>query len=120
MSRRPKRRPPIQARAQATVADILASTARILEREGYDALTTNAIARVAGVGIGSLYQYFEVAQPRARDRNRRLRRRRGHVRLRRHVRSCNGASQATSGGVWHVSQSRMHTAITSFGAGYAR
>ena len=59
MSRRPKRRPPIQARARATVADILAATARILEREGYDALTTNAIARVAGVGIGSLYQYFE-------------------------------------------------------------
>jgi hypothetical protein len=33
---------------------------------------------------------------------------------------CNGASQATNGGVWHVSQSRMHSAIVSHGAGYAR
>ena len=60
--RRPKRRPPTQARARRTVADILAATARILERDGYDALTTNAIARVAGVGIGSLYQYFETKE----------------------------------------------------------
>jgi len=49
----------VQTRARATVADILAATARILERRGYGALTTNEIARVAGVGIGSLYQYFE-------------------------------------------------------------
>ena len=49
----------MQTRARATVADILAATARILERRGYGALTTNEIARVAGVGIGSLYQYFE-------------------------------------------------------------
>lgn len=34
--------------------------------------------------------------------------------------ACNGSSQATNGGVWHISQSRMHTAITSFGVGYAR
>ena len=60
--RRPRRRPPTQARARATVADILAATARILEREGYEALTTNAIARVAGVGIGTLYQYFETKE----------------------------------------------------------
>ena len=33
---------------------------------------------------------------------------------------CNGSSQATNGGVWHISQSRLHTAITSFGVGYAR
>ena len=55
---RATRRPPRQQRAHATVADILAATARILEREGYEALTTNKIARVAGVGVGSLYQYF--------------------------------------------------------------
>ena len=31
---------------------------RILEAEGLDALTTNRIAAVAGVSIGTLYQYF--------------------------------------------------------------
>lgn len=56
--RRVRRRPPKQRRAHATIADILAATARIIERDGYDALTTNEIARVAGVGVGSLYQYF--------------------------------------------------------------
>ncbi len=56
--RRVRRRPPKQPRARATVGDILAATARILERDGYEALTTNEIARVAGVGVGSLYQYF--------------------------------------------------------------
>lgn len=35
-------------------------------------------------------------------------------------RRCNGSSQSTNGGVWHISQSRLHTAITSFGVGYAR
>ena len=34
--------------------------------------------------------------------------------------ACNGSAQATNGGVWHVSQSKMHTAIAAFGAGYAR
>jgi len=29
-----------------------------LKREGFDAITTNRIAEVAGVSIGSLYQYF--------------------------------------------------------------
>lgn len=33
---------------------------------------------------------------------------------------CNGSVQSTNGGVWHISQSRMYEAITSFGAGYAR
>ncbi len=56
--RRVRRRPPKQSRARATVADILAATARILERDGYEAVTTNELARVAGVGVGSLYQYF--------------------------------------------------------------
>ena len=34
------------------------ATARILVRGGFDHASTNEIARVAGVGIGSLYQYF--------------------------------------------------------------
>jgi AcrR family transcriptional regulator len=32
--------------------------ARILERDGFGALTTNRIAAVAGVGIGTLYEFF--------------------------------------------------------------
>jgi len=48
----------VQRRARATVDDVLEATARILERDGHAALTTNKIARVAGVGVGSLYQYF--------------------------------------------------------------
>ncbi|MEE3622552.1 helix-turn-helix domain-containing protein [Nitrospirillum sp. BR 11752] len=37
---------------------ILDATARVLVRDGYAALTTNAVAVAAGVSIGSLYQYF--------------------------------------------------------------
>jgi AcrR family transcriptional regulator len=33
-------------------------TAHILVRDGYEQASTNKIARVAGVSIGSLYQYF--------------------------------------------------------------
>lgn len=48
----------IQARSQATVDAILAATAHILVREGYDRASTNKVAERAGVSIGSLYQYF--------------------------------------------------------------
>ena len=34
--------------------------------------------------------------------------------------ACNGSAQATNGGVWQISQTKMHSAITSLGAGYAR
>lgn len=53
----PRRRPK-QARAQATREAIFQATAQILESEGEARLTTNRIAEVAGVSIGSLYQYF--------------------------------------------------------------
>ncbi|MFO0634899.1 MAG: TetR/AcrR family transcriptional regulator [Nannocystaceae bacterium] len=52
------RKQPKQARAQATVEAILTATAEVLTEQGYEAATTNAIARRAGVSIGSLYQYF--------------------------------------------------------------
>jgi AcrR family transcriptional regulator len=54
----PPRRRPRQRRAQQTVEAILDAVVRILKREGYAAITTNHIAEVAGVSIGSLYQYF--------------------------------------------------------------
>lgn len=34
------------------------ATARILERYGYDKISTNKVAESAGVSVGSLYQYF--------------------------------------------------------------
>jgi AcrR family transcriptional regulator len=52
------RKRPTQARARARVELILDATAMLLERDGYDALTTNAIAQAAGVNVASLYQYF--------------------------------------------------------------
>jgi len=36
---------------------LLEATARVLVKEGYDRASTNRIADVAGVSIGSLYQY---------------------------------------------------------------
>jgi AcrR family transcriptional regulator len=52
------RKLPKQERSQATVEAILAATTRILTEGGYDRLTTNRVAELAGVSIGSLYQYF--------------------------------------------------------------
>lgn len=37
---------------------ILEAAARILDRQGWGRFTTNTVAEVAGVSIGSLYQYF--------------------------------------------------------------
>ena len=47
-----------QKRSRLTVDALLEATARILVTEGFDRASTNKIARLAGVGIGSLYQYF--------------------------------------------------------------
>lgn len=53
-----QKKQPRQARAQVMVAALLDSTARILASGGYAALTTNRVAEVAGVSIGSVYEYF--------------------------------------------------------------
>ena len=47
-----------QERSRLTVNALLEATARILIREGYDKASTNRIAEVAGLSVGSLYQYF--------------------------------------------------------------
>jgi AcrR family transcriptional regulator len=52
------RKQPRQARSLATVNAVLEATIQVLEREGGDAATTTRIAEVAGVSIGTLYQYF--------------------------------------------------------------
>ena len=52
------RRQPRQERSRATVDAILTATTQVLMSHGYAGLTTNRVAEVAGVSIGSLYQYF--------------------------------------------------------------
>ena len=52
------RKRPRQARSKATVDTILEATTRVLVKQGFDGLSTNAVAGAAGVSIGSLYQYF--------------------------------------------------------------
>lgn len=37
---------------------LVEATARVLVKEGFDKASTNRIAEVAGVSVGSLYQYF--------------------------------------------------------------
>lgn len=52
-----RRRLPRQQRSQETVHCILVAAARVFRAEGF-AATTNRIAAVAGVSIGTLYEYF--------------------------------------------------------------
>lgn len=47
-----------QQRSRVTIDAILEATARIVGQVGLDRATTNRIAELAGVSIGSLYQYF--------------------------------------------------------------
>ena len=57
-SRTNPRKSASQERSRQTVDALLEATARVLVKEGYDRASTNRIAEVAGVSIGSLYQYF--------------------------------------------------------------
>ena len=52
------RKQPRQSRSISLVRAIREACLRILEHEGAEALTTNRIAEVAGVGVASVYQYF--------------------------------------------------------------
>lgn len=53
----PKKRPSTP-RGEETYRHVVAATARLLERGGYEALTTNHVAKRAGVGIASVYEFF--------------------------------------------------------------
>ena len=57
-ARRAPRRKPRQERSLHTVDVILQATKRLVVQVGLDKVTTNGVARLAGVSIGSLYQYF--------------------------------------------------------------
>jgi AcrR family transcriptional regulator len=52
------RKAPVQDRSRETVEVILTATARVLVDVGYDRASTNKVAEVAGVSVGSLYRYF--------------------------------------------------------------
>ena len=58
MSSSPGRRVPKQARARAKVDKILTAAREVLLAGGPEGFNTNLIAKRAGVGIGSLYEYF--------------------------------------------------------------
>ena len=55
---RAMRKAPRQRRSQSTVESIVEAGARVLAQKGWANFTTNEVARIAGVSIGSLYQYF--------------------------------------------------------------
>jgi len=65
------RKSPRQQRARATVEAIVEAAARILETAGPAGFNTNAVARRAGVSVGSLYQYFPGKQALVAELSRR-------------------------------------------------
>jgi AcrR family transcriptional regulator len=52
------RRTPSQARSRARVEQMLNCAIAVIAEKGSEAMTMSEIARLAGVSIGSLYQYF--------------------------------------------------------------
>jgi AcrR family transcriptional regulator len=56
------RKEPVQRRARETVDAILTATERIVREQDFERVTTNEVARRAGVSVGSLYQYFPCKQ----------------------------------------------------------
>ncbi len=52
------RKAPSQARSWVMVDTLLAAATRVLARESLAGFNTNRVAEVAGVSVGSLYQYF--------------------------------------------------------------
>lgn len=52
------RKKPRQRRSRVTVETIFEATIQVLLANGLEAITTTQIAARAGVGVGSLYQYF--------------------------------------------------------------
>ncbi|MGO2336270.1 TetR/AcrR family transcriptional regulator [Providencia sp.] len=52
------RRAPSQNRSRMMVSVILESATRVLAETGWSKFTTNQVASIAGVSIGSLYQYY--------------------------------------------------------------
>jgi AcrR family transcriptional regulator len=58
MARQNSRRIPKQARSQERFDQVLDTAANLFSERGFEATTTNEIARRAGMSVGALYQYF--------------------------------------------------------------
>lgn len=54
----PARRQPSQQRALDKIGLMFEAAIRILEQDGLQGFTTNRVAELAGISIGTLYQYF--------------------------------------------------------------
>ncbi len=54
----PYRKKPRQARSEETIEVVFEATARILQTQKFSEFNTNAVAKLAGISIGTLYQYF--------------------------------------------------------------
>ena len=52
------RKRPVQERSAVTVDAILQAVEQVLDRHGLAGFTTNRVAEVAGVSVGTLYQYY--------------------------------------------------------------
>jgi AcrR family transcriptional regulator len=52
------RKAPKQERSRLVVDAIVEASARVLVRDGFEAMSPVRVAEVAGVSVGSLYQYF--------------------------------------------------------------
>lgn len=53
-----RRATPVQVRSAATVETILAASSALLVEQGLPGFNTNAVARVAGVNVATLYHYY--------------------------------------------------------------
>ncbi|MDO8330077.1 MAG: TetR/AcrR family transcriptional regulator [Fluviicoccus sp.] len=53
------RKQPQQERSRQMVSTLIEATSRCISRHGLDGTTTPLIAELAGVSVGSLYQYFD-------------------------------------------------------------
>ena len=56
------RNAPLQARSRVRLGRVLDGAEEVLEREGAGGLTTTAVARAAGVSVGSVYRFFSDKQ----------------------------------------------------------
>ena len=53
------RKIPQQQRSKALVSRLVEATAQAIREHGMDKFTTHHVAELAGVSVGSLYQYFD-------------------------------------------------------------
>ena len=61
------RKQPVQERSTATFEALVEAAIQVLLHQGYRRFTTARVAEVAGVSVGSLYQYFPNKQALVRE-----------------------------------------------------